>query len=487
MAKSDALLQLEAKVATRMDGWNNAVSGLGTSKDKRRHQRFTADSYFTKERLCDQYQGDGLVRRIIDTLPEDMTREGGFFENDTLDENDKPTIQTELLRLEAWTHFREAKKWARLLGGSLIFIGAMDGTAPDKPLRPDKIKNIEFLKVYDLGDIITTESKFDNDLSSPRFGQIELYKVKVRSGPTMVEQFLHYTRCIPIHGTRMPSSYIGMGTLETRVWGIPIMQYVYDDLRDYRGVFGSTAAILNEFIIGKYKFSDLDEMLAAGNEAALQTRMNAIEQTKSVINSVIIGTDEDYTRDSATVTGISDLLDRFMMNLSACTGIPVTKLFGRSASGLNATGEGDSKNYYDTVKSEQNDLSPYIQALGVIIANWKNIDQNVQWVWNPLFQLTEEQTANKERINAETTRTLADADERYINAGVLTPEEVYSLRFEKTLGAKKFEDIEPLDLEGNDVKPGEEEPEEEEKEEHKEEEKEEPKEEEKKPTKEKEE
>lgn len=443
MPRSDALLT-EYKAATRYDGWNNAVSGLGGTKDKRRHTKFTANTYLDKYTWCAQYEGDGLVRRIIDTLPEDMTREGGSFENDTEDENGKPIILSELQRLDAWTHFREAEKYARLLGGALIFIGAMDGGGTDAPLRPDKIKNVEFMKVYDLGDILTSECEFNKDLGSPRYGQIERYKVRVRSGMEINEVWLHHTRCIPVYGSRLPASYQGYSTFEERVWGIPVMRYIYDDLRDYRGVMGSTAHILQEFVIGKYKFSDLDEMLSAGNEAALQTRMNAIEQTKSVINSVIIGTDEDYTRDSATVTGISDLIDRFMMGICSVSAYPVTKLFGRSASGLNATGEGDSKNYYDAVKSKQNELSPYIQALGVLIANWKNVDQNIQWVWNPLFQLTEKEVSDTRRVDAETTRTLADADQRYIDSGVLSPEEVYKLRFEATLGKKSPEDFEPM-------------------------------------------
>lgn len=434
------------QAARRMDGWNNAVSNLGTKKDKRRHLKYTENSLLDKSSLVSQYTGDGLVRRIIDALPEDMTREWGYFENDEDNDAGQGTILSEMLRLDAPTHFREALKWARLLGGSLIFIGAMDGKATDKPLDPAKIKTIEFLKVFDLGDIYTNECKFNDDLSDPNFGKIELYKVRVRSGMDTSDVWLHASRCIPVYGTRAPLSSSFTLPFENRHWGIPIMQFVYDDLRDYRGVFGSTAAILNEFIVGKFKFSDLDEMLATGNEKALQTRIDAIDQTKSLINSVILGTDEDYIRDSATVTGIADLLDRFMMNLSSVTGIPVTKLFGRSASGLNATGEGDSKNYYDTVRSQQNELTPYIQQFGKIIADWKNVSEEIQWKWNPLFQLTEEQRANKDRIEAENVRTLADADQRYIDTGVLTPEEVYKMRFEAILGPKEFEEYDPMEM-----------------------------------------
>lgn len=453
MPRTDMLItrpeELVPVAHSRADGWSNAISSVGTVKDKRRHFKYASDAILTKEALCSQYIGDGLVTRIIDALPEDMTREWGYFENDDDADGEKKTdcglILSEMLRLDAPTHFREAEKWARLLGGSLIFIGAMDGQPLDKPLKIEKIKNIEFLKVFDLGDIYTSECKFNTDLTSPEFGKVEIYKVRARSGITAQDAYIHASRCIPVYGTRVPFASAASLPFEYRHWGIPIMQYIYDDLRDYRGVFSSTAAILNEFILGKYKFSDLDEMLAQGNEAALRTRIDAIDQCKSILNAVILGTDEDYIRDSATVTGISDLLDRFMMNLAAVTGYPVTKLFGRSASGLNATGEGDSKNYYDRVRSRQNEFTPYIQTFGKIIATWKGKSDAIQWKWKPLAQLTEEQLANKERIESENFRTKSDGYQKYMQEGVLTPEEVYGLEFEPLLGKKEFEEFDPMD------------------------------------------
>jgi phage-related protein (TIGR01555 family) len=397
--------------------------------------------------LTNLYINDGLAARIVDTFPDDMTREWGKALNDPIDKKSKQgVIEGELERLDVQNYINQADKWARLFGGALLYIGAMDGRTPDFALKLDKIKNIEFLRIIDLPDILTYECVYNTDISSPEFGKIEKYCVQVKVGSFYKKMFIHASRCIPFFGKKVPSSAYKL-TDDQKYWGISEVQPIWDYLRDFTSAFGAVSDILLEFIIGKYKFSDLDEMLAKGNEGRLQTRVQAMDMTKSVLHSVLLGVDEEYTRDSATVTGIADLLDRFMMNLSAVTQYPVTKLFGRSPAGMNATGENDLKNYYDAVRSRQKANTRYIQNLINMIASYKKLKGAYPWEWNPLFQLNREQEANVARIDAETSRTLADADQRMIQEGVLLPEEVYKLRFEEILGKKDFEEVEQEELE----------------------------------------
>mgnify|MGYP000321246868 CR=1 FL=1 len=435
------------KIKEKMDGWSNVLSGMGRTMDKRTHTTFSQTTYFSKEELAELYGGDGLVKRIIDTLADDMTREWISIPDDR-----DGIIVNELERLNAVSKINTAIKWARLFGGSLLFIGALDRQSLQKPLNVKRIKNIEYLKVFDLGDINTYECVFDDDPRSNMYGEIIEYDVFVRVGNNIERQKIHYTRVIPFYGVKVPSSIkTGHNILEKRYWGDSVISSIWDYLRDYVSSFASVCDILFEFIIGKYKFADLDEMLAQGNENLLHTRMEAIEMTKSILHSVLLGTDEDYVRDSASLAGIAETLDRFMMNLCAVTEYPVTKLFGRSPAGLNATGENDLKNYYDAVRSKQiSMLSPCVQYLIDIIAAWKNINPSPRHEWNSLFQLTEAEISNKKRIDAETYRTQADADQRYMAEGVLTPEEVYKMRFEETMGERDFTEIPEEEPDGPD-------------------------------------
>lgn len=443
--------------ASRNDGWKNILTGAGTSRDKRRYTSFDVSTMISKDQLAHMYMGDGIVASIIDIFADDMTREWGYVENDPVNEQNAGTILTEMDRLDARTAFNTAGKWARLFGGALIFVGAMDGRAPDQPLDMTRIKNIEFLKVFDLGDILTYNCIFDEDVKSPTYGSILKYSVQMRSGQKWDQIFIHASRCIPFFGKKIPFSTTGAASLpETRYWGMSEIQPIWDYIKDHQNAFGSVSNILLELIIGKYTFQDMDEMLATGNEEKFKIRVEAIDMTKSVLHSVLLGEGDSYERDTANLSGISDVLDRYMMNLAAVTRYPVTKLFGRSPAGMNATGENDLKNYYDSVHTKQNAWTPFVQHLVDMIAAMKKIKTPVFFKWNPLFQLSEKDLIEVKRIEAEVFRTEADAYERYMNRGVLLPEDVYGLKFEKELGKRDFANM--PDLIGRESMPSEETP-----------------------------
>ena len=57
------------------------------------------------------------------------------------------------------------------------------------------------------------------------------------------------------------------------------------------------------------------------------------------------------------------------LNLCGASHYPMTKLFGRSPAGMNATGESDLKNYYDYVDSQREaKVRPVLQKLLPVLA-----------------------------------------------------------------------------------------------------------------------
>jgi uncharacterized protein len=139
---------------------------------------------------------------------------------------------------------------------------------------------------------------------------------------------------------------------------------------------------------------------------------------KSFNNMMLLDNEEGYESKSNTFAGLPDLLNSFALFLSAASDIPATRLLGSSASGLNATGEGDLKNYYDTVRSTQKKVyKPLLDRFDKIMAKSLGLadDTDMDYDFKSLFQMTPKETADLQLINAQ-------RDQIYLDRNVITEE-----------------------------------------------------------------
>lgn len=97
---------------------------------------------------------------------------------------------------------------------------------------------------------------------------------------------------------------------------------------------------------------------------------------------------------------------------------------GRSAAGLNATGEMDLTAFYNSVaRDQENKLKPCLLRIYRLMALTMGIDpDSVVVECRPLVELTESERADLILKHAQ-------ADKLYVDSGVLTPEEVALSRF----------------------------------------------------------
>jgi phage-related protein (TIGR01555 family) len=204
---------------------------------------------------------------------------------------------------------------------------------------------------------------------------------------------------------------------------------------------GSIDQLLNEMSIGKYKIKNLAMMLSSpeGKEA-IQRRVELEDLTRSVFRSMYFDAgdeggkgSEDFVRDSVNFTGVPEILHIIFMLLSADTGYPITRLFGVSPGGMNATGESDMRNYYDTVRSLQStDLQPILLYLLRIISEWQKIPEPyIKFL--PLETMNEKQQADLKKQEADTEALEASTYKTYVDMGVLESYEVRFLKFGNTL------------------------------------------------------
>lgn len=403
----------------RKDDWENVITGLGQKQDKSQYTTYRGAAIMDDRTLFDMYMGDGLASRIVDIVADDMTREWIWFPKKTQRDAIFPVLDA----LDAELAFNTALKWQRLFGGSLMLIGAMDGNAIDKPLNEEKIKSIEYLKVVDKTSINIRDSVFDTDPSSPRFGKVQLYHLSYSVQNEQIDMWVHHSRCLEFHNEPIPvGRYSGLD-LNTRYWGLSSLQKISEALRDLGGINQSIVNIMYNFVSGVYKFTNLAELLASDvdgkKEAALVKRLNSIQATQSILNATILDKEEDFTRQYTTLAGIPEVVDRFMLQLTGSSGIPVTRLYGRAPAGLNATGESDTRNYYDlTEASQRNRLKPPLLRLTSLIARMKGITDVVELEFNSLYQLSEQEKSEIEKIDAETAHIKATTNLALIELGI---------------------------------------------------------------------
>lgn len=434
MAKSIAQFKNELKRAlTNSDGWTNVLTGLGGSKDKGKSTLVTAARILSDRELSEIYISGGIGTVVTDCVADDMTREWIWIDDKTEERKDAEKIMAELERLKAQSKFNLALKWARLYGGSIIIIGAIDNGKLEDPLNINRIQSIENLKVLDRSCIDFSQSKYNTDEKSPNFGSIESFKVKMYSPTGMeINPVIHHSRVLMFNGKTIPEGMRGnsTATLEQLFWGMSEIQFLFEKMASYEGVGGSITSLLQEFSVGKFSIKGLTALMASGKEDIVVQRMMLIGMMKSTINSIMLDEGESYSRETISLSGIPEILDRYMMDVSLACRIPVTKLFGRSPAGMNATGEGDQDNYYDDIKTKQGlSLKPQIEQLVNIIKKKEKITAPTEITFNSLYQLDEKETAEIAEIEERTKKTKAEKEAVLVNAGIVTSESIYDAEY----------------------------------------------------------
>lgn len=425
------------------DGWTNILTGLGQrARDKKESGVFKMCRTWFQTELDELYRADGLARVVVDTVADEMIRQGWEVEGDEED-----YISGQMDELHAYSKLSDLIKWARLYGGGILVMGINDGRELEEPVDLNNIRNIKWLHSFDRYQASSANGMFEGNLNSPNYGFPDVYLVTdSRTGNVF---YVHHSRVLRMDWQMLPPRFQNWND----GWGDPIFASIYDELRNYSTLYGNLATMSYDFVTKILKVENLAQAVASDGCNNLMTRINILNMASGITNTAIIDTAEDLQKHSTQLAGIADIVDRFMLALSAVSGIPVSLLFGRSPAGLNATGDADIRNFYDRIKQyQESKLKPLLERLISYLYLCKESPNggkepdhwSVSFV--PLWQNTEEQ-------EAIIRRTVAEADAIYLDRGVLDPKEVAVSRF----GGDKYSMNTEIDLEArqNGYDPGE--------------------------------
>lgn len=450
-----------------IDGWGSFFSGWQERQANKQNMVYNADILVSDAQLTSLWLGDGFSSRVISCIADDMTKKGFRVTGDLMEE-----CMTELARLNVDDSLNFALCMSMLYGGAAILLGISDGRSLDKPVALNSISGIGTLRVYSRLNCVPDTTSIDKNPSSPHFGKPAYYYITdTRVFDT--RQKVHRDRLLIIPWEQSigdGATVASTASAYDQWWGSSIIRRMYRELSNLGIYESSISNLIQESVVGKYSLSHVAEMLASGNESKLVTRLQLIQMSKSIINAIILDKDNDetYTRDALSFAGLSDMGNVLMILLSSVSGIPVTRLFGRSPAGLNATGKSDMDTYYDMIASYQRStLGAEVQKL-VFYVN-KYIDSiriedkkkarnrqkvggrpaaaeqlkpittqdEISIVWNSLYQMTEKEQADVYFTNAQ-------ADVQYYTMGVLGASEMRVNRFLN--GYKPFMSVETSEV-----------------------------------------
>lgn len=475
----------------RNDGWQSSVTGIGQAlTDKRKTAEFVVEPVSDEEART-IYRGDDMGAKCVEIYPHHMLREGFDLvitdakpAADTGDEElttrqqkraekrrmDAAAAKAKELseramkvwkRLKGKKKFFEALTWARAYGGSGIVLGAKDGSTDwAKPLNLNSIRSLDFLTTLEAREL--TPAKYYADPLKANFGEVATWTINAQGQAGAAYEAvqiapveIHASRLIHFQGIRVSrddceGTHQGHGdSIFTRVKGV---------LRDFNIGWDAASIILHEFSLATMKIKGLSEMVSTDAQKKLLARMAAVQLGRSVANVTLVDEGEEYSRDMATVTGLADILEKFMVRLAAAFGVPVTLLMGVSPAGLNATGASDIRSFYDKIAAEQVDeLEPQLLRVFEIILRMLNggkLPESWNIEFKPLWQETPKEQAETRKIVVETALsaiegtliTAAEARKSIYGGEKFSPDIVIDQESEDDL------DVNPAELDAQEKK-----------------------------------
>lgn len=361
--------------------------------------------------LTYMYSGNGLFQTAVQLPIQDALAKGVIIESGELDPKNIDEIQDWLEEHQIFQHIENFWTWVRVYGGGSLI--ANTDQDPEKPLNYRRLKGapIEFYDI-DRWQMSVSNTSSENFLEYDDMTTADTLYVN--------GQKVHASRCIMGQGKRAPS-YIRR---QLRGWGMSEAERMLRDLNNYLKTDDVLYEILDEAKIDVYKIDGLaNKLLTVGGTDAIAKRIRAANEIKNYVNALVLDSKEEFEQKSMTFAGLADVKRENRIGVASALRMPMTKLFGLSASGF-STGESDIDNYNEMVESEiRSKLKPAMRkVVELACANLWGYVPSFRIKFPPLKQLPE---LDREQINAsKTTRLLEMFDRGLISDGKALGEEL---------------------------------------------------------------
>lgn len=410
-AARDSYLADSGIVATPVrlaDDFTNFVSGLGGANDIQSYS-----GYFTRE--LTKAQIDSSVRtswisaKLHSIIPTDAIRAGWCHKADDVDIT---LIESEQRRLQVNIKLRMALYLARKYGGSIIYMGV--GTDdPSMPLAVDRIRKGDLRYLHVLSRHMVTMNDIILDPGSEFYGHPKQYLINAGNGNTVS---VHPSRVIRFLSTDACEEELQ----ERGGWSDPLLMSLWSAIVNSDTSQAAMAHLLNKMKVDTLTIPGLSEIFATQeSEDRFKRRLTSAALFEGLLGIKLIGcgTDKDSPTEKwetfqLNLSGMPELNNMFLQMCAGAGDTPYTRLVGKSAEGMSATGEGDDRNYQITIKSLQElNLRPRHEQLNEVLyrSALGGRPDSLWYEYNPLFVQSDKEKAENALKRAQATVAYADS------------------------------------------------------------------------------
>ncbi|MFP3652284.1 MULTISPECIES: DUF1073 domain-containing protein [Burkholderia] len=364
-----------------------------------------------------------LIRAMVETLADEMTRKWIEFGGQGSEESDTKRVQalqaaTEKFHLKK--AFNRSAKKTGYFGGCMLYVDMGDDTrSPDglaeikTPLTLDSAKipkgSFKGFRLIEPINCYPAPYNADNPLAADYY-QPNAWLVQGRQ--VHASRLLHFTQNEP--PVLLKPAY--------NFFGIPLAQMALDYVDRFDTVRIAVAKLVKRFSTSILK-TDMSQILNGGgydDAASLQARARIWSMFGS--NDGLMALDmekEDFVQANTPLSGLSDIVSQQLELLAAISRTPAVKLLGIAPRGFNSTGEYDEANWYDHVASQQSIVfgDNLDRAIKIIqLSENGQIDDDLTHKFVPLHEQSEAEKATNRKQNADTFAI-------YFDRGVIGNEE----------------------------------------------------------------
>lgn len=341
---------------------------------------------------CYQLAQDPLFTKVFNMLSNTPFSKGGQLTQPEGAELDEDAIEKAADRYHLWEEIRSAVRSSYVAGGCLIYLDfGQTEEERGQPLRLRKANMRKFVGFKHIDAInITAVNVNTIDPTRQDYMRPDMWYV-IGLGVVHRSHFLHFEANPPELPMRPLTLYFGM----------PLTQLIKQDIANSNLVSQGVANLINRSRL-VYLTAD-DTAFATDNAGQFRARLEWMSMVQDNFGVAPLKQGETVQQLTTALTGFAENVEQCYLLISAKTDIPFTELMGKSASGMNATGEGDRRKWYDKCRTIQESVKREILTMYGIVAGKIGDGKFVEfpdYVFNPLEEATEKELA--ENIKAYT-------------------------------------------------------------------------------------